>query len=115
MSAQILKLTLLPGVDRAVFEQTLKKTILPKVDILLRTVKATSHRFFRTDTGGADSSTYVWLTFTQLVGSTPEIAGEGPIVLCETPLPLAAIAKDLATLATARSSPETSRLLAGCR
>ncbi len=79
MGAPILKLTLLPGVDPAVFERMLKETILPKVQIVRRTVKATLHRVFRSDACTPDASIYVWLVFTQLVGSTPETAGEGPI------------------------------------
>jgi hypothetical protein len=71
MTAQILKLTLLPDVDATMFEQTLKDKILPKIEILRRNVAHTSHRLFRADRGGPDSVVYVWLVFTDLVGSTP--------------------------------------------
>jgi hypothetical protein len=105
MTAQILKLTLLPGVDTTTFEQTLKDSVFPKTEILRRNVAATSHRLFRADAEG-DRSVYVWIVFTRLVGSTPETAGEGPTVVCEAPLPLAAIAGDLSTLATVSSLSE---------
>lgn len=100
MSAQILKLTLQPGVDAAAFEQTLRDAILPKLQILRRNVAGQSLRLFRTDQGSDDLRVYVVLVFTQLVGSTPETAGEGPIVLCQTLLPVEMIVDDLAHLAT---------------
>ena len=96
MAAKILMLKLEPGKDPGEFELTLKQTILPKVQILHRTVAATQHRVFRDSSG---SNSYGWLVFTQLVGSTPETAGEGPVVLCELPLPIDEIVKDLAGLA----------------
>src|SRR5262245_61001847 len=85
MSAQILKLTLLPGGSPASFERTLKETIFPKIQIEDRRVFATYHRLFRADSAGANSASYIWLVFTKLVGPTPETAGEGPVVLCEFP------------------------------
>ena len=99
MTSQILKLTLLPGVDPAAFERKLREEILPGVEILRRNVAGTSHRLFRA-ASGPDASTYVWLVFTKLVGSTPETAGEGPVVLAETELPVAKFAPALAGLAT---------------
>jgi hypothetical protein len=41
-----------------------------------------------------------WSCITRLVGSTPETAGEGAVILCEVPLPIANIASELANLAT---------------
>jgi hypothetical protein len=99
MTSQIVKLTLLPGVDPAAFERKLREEILPEVEILRRNVAGTSHRLFRA-ASGPDASTYVWLVFTKLVGSTPETAGEGPVVLAETELPVAKFAPALAGLAT---------------
>jgi hypothetical protein len=61
---------------------------------------------FRADRGGLDPLVYVWLVFTQMVGSTPETAGEGPFILCETELPVATIVSHLATLATVESLSE---------
>jgi hypothetical protein len=100
MSAQILQLTLLPGIDTVEFERTLKDSILPKVQIEHRTVVATYHRVFRADVCAPHSSTYVWLVFTKLVGPTPDTAGEGPVILCELPLPVEKIASYIASLAT---------------
>jgi hypothetical protein len=100
MTSQILKLTLLPGIDPAAFERKLREEILPGVEILRRNVAGTSHRLFRGAATGPDASTYVWLVFTKLVGSTPETAGEGPVVLAETELPVAKLAPALAGLAT---------------
>jgi hypothetical protein len=94
MSAKILKLTLDPATDADRFEQVLRQTILPNV--LHRTVAATQHRVFREIGTPAG---YVWLVFTQLVGSSPETAGEGPVVLCELPLPIDQINKSLSGLA----------------
>jgi hypothetical protein len=106
MTAQILKLTLLPDVDATAFERTLRNEIFPKIQILRRNVAHTSHRLFRADRGSADSIVYVWLVFTDLVGSTPQTAGEGPTILCESELPLAIIASHLANLATVESLSE---------
>jgi hypothetical protein len=100
MSAQILKLMLLPGVNPADFERTLKETIFPRVQIEDRSVAATYHRVFRSNVAGPDSSSYTWLVFTKLVGPTPDTAGEGPVVLCELPLPVAQIANYVAKFAT---------------
>jgi hypothetical protein len=106
MTAQILKLAPLPGVDAAAFEQMLKDKILPDISILRRNVAGTSHRLFQPDAGGPNSPSFVWLMFTQMVGPTPETAGEGPVILCETLLPVDQIARDLAGLATVTTLQE---------
>jgi hypothetical protein len=85
MSAKILKLTLDPGTDPEYFEQDLRQTILPNVQIRHRTVAATQHQVFRESETPAS---YIWLLFTRLVGPTPDTAGQGPVVLCEFPLPI---------------------------
>jgi hypothetical protein len=82
----------------------LRDKVLPETEILRRNVAHTSHRLFRANRG--DPVVYIWLVFTEMVGSTPETAGEGPIVLCETELPVATIASHLATLATVESLSE---------
>ena len=76
-----------------------RDTILPKIQIFRRNVAGQSYRLFRADPAGPDV-VYVCLVFTKLVGSTPESAGEGPTVLCKSPLPVDAIASDLSALAT---------------
>jgi hypothetical protein len=98
MTAQILKFTMLPDVDPDTFEQTLKDKV-SKIEILRRTVEATSSRLFKSENSGPDQ-TYIGLVFTKMVGSTPETAGEGAVILCELPLPIANIAGELANLAT---------------
>jgi len=78
--AQCFELSLLPGVKDSDFEKDVVTDIFPKLQILRRTVRDTTHRLFKVD--GADAGQkYIWLVFASLVGSTPETAGEGPDVL----------------------------------
>ena len=101
MGAQILKLTLLPGVGATELEQTLHDKVLPGLQILRRTVQSTSCRLFRTGSDTTGPISYILLVFTQMVGATPETAGAGPSVLCEFPLPVNALMEELVGQATA--------------
>jgi hypothetical protein len=100
MGSQIMKMTLLPDVDPAAFEKALKENIIPDTHVFLRTVRDEAHRLFKSNSG---SSVYIWLVFTDLVGSTPETAGEGPNVLLRGSLPeplVESVRAALADLAT---------------
>jgi hypothetical protein len=100
MGSQIMKMTLLSDVDPAAFEKTLKETVTPNTHVFLRSVRDESHRVFKST---SDSPVYIWIVFTDVVGSTPETAGEGPNVLLRGSLPeplVASVRAALADLAT---------------
>jgi hypothetical protein len=104
--AQILKVAPLHGTNIAALERTLKEKVLPHVNILHRTVAATSHRLFLLKARDPEAAAYMWLVFTKLVGSTPETAGQGPVVLCEQPLPIDKIVKQLEGIASVTTLDE---------
>jgi hypothetical protein len=109
--AQCFELTLLSGTNADDFERFLWKEVFPKFEILRRNVRGTTHRLLKLV--GADSPPrYIWLVFTDLVGSTPETAGQGPEVLASNIDWLSAAAQLVANFATISTftevrSPET--------
>ena len=110
MPAHILQITLLPNTDPGAFENRLLGTIIPGIQILRRTVQSTSCRVFRTDADGTQPVSYVVLVFTQMVGETPETAGEGPTTLSLFDLPAEQLSKELAGQATVKTLGEVSPL-----
>lgn len=108
MPANILQITLLPDTDPGAFENNLLGTIIPGIQILRRTVQSTSCRVFRAEADGTQPISYIVLVFTQMVGETPETAGEGPITLCPFDLPVEKLSKELAGQATVRTLGEVS-------
>ena len=112
MPAHILQVTLLPDTDPGAFENRFLGTIIPGIQILRRTVQSTSCRVFRAEADGTQPVSYVVLVFTQMVGATPETAGEGPTTLCPFDLPVEMLSKELAGQATVKTLGEVSTPLA---
>lgn len=78
--AQCFELTLRPGANADDFERLLWQEVFPKFIILRRTVRGQTHRLLKL-VGPDSSPRYIWLVLVDLVGATPETAGEGPTVL----------------------------------
>jgi len=78
---QCFELLLLPGIDHREFEKAVWTEVFPHLVILQRSVRATVHRLFRNDKTNREVQSYMWLVFAELVGGTPETAGDGPEVL----------------------------------
>lgn len=108
MPAQILQITPLPGTDPGAFENRLLGTVIPGITILRRNVQSHSCRVFRAEADGTQPISYVVLVFTQMVGATPETAGEGPTILCPFDLPAEKLSGDLVGQATVRVLGEVS-------
>src|ERR1700757_598853 len=95
MGSQIMKMTLLPDVDPAAFEKTLKGKVTADTHVFLRTVRDETHRLFKS---GSDSPVYIWLVFTDPPGSTPATAGQGPKSMLRGSLPEPLVASVRAAL-----------------
>jgi hypothetical protein len=78
--AQCFELSLLPGVNASDFEKVMSTQVFPNFQVLRRNVRGTVHRLLKID-GSPAELRYIWLVFVDLVGDTPETAGEGPEVL----------------------------------
>jgi hypothetical protein len=78
---QCFELLLLPGIDHRDFEKAVWTEVFSHLVILRRNVRATAHRLFRNDKTNRAAPNYIWLVFAELVGGTPETAGDGPEVL----------------------------------
>ena len=97
---QCFELLLLPGVEPGDFEKAVLTEVFPELIIFHRKVRNTVHRLFRKDTTNPGQTSYIWLVFADLVGGTPETAGEGPEVLASDLVFLVRAAELLAKFAT---------------
>ena len=103
---QCFELLLLPGTDHEDFEKAVWTEVFPRLVIFRRTVRSTVHRLFRNDKTNQALQSYMWLVFAELVGSTPETAGDGPEVLASDLAFLNQAADLLAKYATISSFTE---------
>src|SRR5215467_14180150 len=103
--AQCFELSLLPGVNASDFENVMSTQVFPHFQILRRNVRGTVHRLLKIE-GDPAELRYIWLVFVDLVGDTPQTAGEGPEVLASGLNWLGEASQQLSKFATVSSFSE---------